>query len=55
MKIYAFFIGFIVLGMASTSCVRHTTCSAYGTSIQKIEKNQDEVHAAVDYSIKENI
>lgn len=46
MRIYVTLIVAFVFLMATSSCTRHTTCSAYGTSIKKIEKNQSEVHAS---------
>lgn len=51
------FLSLIAVGMlcASSSCTRHTTCSAYGTAAKKVEKNQTELYVNVDNSTSEKI
>ena len=56
MKNYLAFIAALVFCVVATSsCTRHTTCSAYGTSIKTMEVDQDEVHASVIEIETENI
>ena len=45
MKIFKILFSVVVITMFFASCSRHTTCSAYGASIDKVSNDLEELHA----------